>query len=648
MNVEDFDADLAMLKQFDTAYFNDEPLIPDVQYDRLKERLVAANPDHPYFTKVGSPVRGGKIDLPYPMGSLNQIYAGDYEKWVTRHNLSAKDLIITHKLDGMSVLLVYNTNKLAGNVPLSIAYSRGDGLRGADIFRHIKKIPSVPLLINGKNMPNSPVFSNLAVRAEVIMPEKTFQDKFSKAGKNSRNFVSGCMNRKETDQNILDHIHVVAYELVDLDGNLVENFENEVGEFTKENTLKFLEDAGFSVVKSEKHAATTLNDDKLAEIFTNITDTSDYLVDGVVVTVNDYAKLQKVTKSDSLNPEHSVKFKTLSDDAIVEATVVDVHWKISKSGFYKPRVEIVPVELFGTTVTFATGFNGKFICDNKIGPGTTIKITKAGSVIPYIVEVVSSTQAALPESTSWCYNNAGVEIMALGKGAETDFMQAVHFFSTLGVENLKETSLRKVVDKYAKNKSFVDIVKTLFDLLDVEWERVLGQNGIKIYSSLHKNLRNLAPAQLLGACPFFGQGFGVRKAKKIMTEMSLEEFLSSSPEKISSIEGFDKTSVTICEGIPDFKSFLGAIANYTVLNDDVNKVDTTSQLHGNVIVFTGFRDKDLQKEVEAKGARVSSAVSGKTTLVVAADKNSNSGKISKAKQLNIEVLSKDEFIDLYM
>lgn len=650
MDSTQFEHQVELLKKFDAAYFNDEPLVPDVQYDALKKSLVEANPDHPYFSQVGSSVRGGKIDLPYPMGSLNQIYEGDYDRWIKRHTLTDKDLIVTHKLDGMSALLVYNTNKLVGRIPMSIAYSRGDGVRGADITRHIRKIPAVPQQVNPSNVEGvdgRAVFSSFAVRAEVIMPEHTFQSKFKNAGKNSRNFVSGCMNRKETDQHVLDHIHVVAYELVDLDGNLVETFEREVGKFTKENTLKFLKDLGFLVVESECHKAASIDDAKLASIFSNVTDESDYRVDGIVISVNEYASMEKITKSDTLNPEHSVKFKVLSDDYVIETTVKDVHWKVSKSGFWKPRIEIEPVELFGTTVSFATGFNGKFINDNNIGPESVVKITKAGAVIPYIVEVTKSTEAALPESGTWTWNESGVEIMGVGTDTESQVMQAVHFFSTLGVEKLKETSLRKVVDKYAQGENFNTVVLTLLDLLEHEWVKVLGQNGSKVYGSLHTKLRNLNPATLLGATPFFGQGFGTRKAKKIMNEMTLDEFLQSSPAMISAIEGFDKTSDTICAGLKEFQEFKSKIDPYVnfVSNDQQQK---SNELDGKVIVFTGFRDKDLQRQVEEKGGRVASAVSGKTTTVVAADPKENSGKLKKARDLGIEIFSKGEFTDLYI
>lgn len=618
-----FEREIENLKMFDEAYFDGKPLIPDAQYDSLKKKLMELNPTHPYFGQVGSDVRGGKVDLPYPMGSLDQIYEGDYEKWVKKYDLHDKLIVVSEKLDGVSIMLVYSQGKL------QVAYSRGNGIQGADITRHVKHIPSVPKTLS--------VSGYMVVRAEGIMKNSIFDSKYSKEYRNARQMVAGCMNRKETDPKILKDISVVAYEIVD--SSIPEKM-------TKKHSLEVLRNEGFLVAYHEVDTGYTHSDASLKETLARFRLSSSYELDGIVLTANDYHHMETVSKRDSLNPEHSVKFKVLSEDSIVETEVVSVHWKISKSGYWKPRVEIVPVELFGTTVTFATGFNGKFISDNEIGKGTTIKITKSGSVIPYIVEVVKSTNADLPEDGTWTWNDSGVEIVGVGTALESDFMKAVHFFSTLEIDLLKETSLRKIVDAYCPSADFDKIVLSVVDLLDLEWKRVLGQNGLKIHSSLHKTLRNLSPQKLMGASPFFGQGFGVRKAKKILSDMSFDDFLKCTADDISAVEGFDTTSESVYSGIVEFKEFLAKLEPYMKLVSDEQQ-QKSNELDGKVIVFTGFRDKQLEKDIESLGGRVASGVSGKTTTVVAIDKNEKSSKLEKARKLNLEIFSKDEFTNLY-
>lgn len=625
MDTNNFEEQITLLKKFDEAYFNDDPIVPDVQYDSLKKSLLEINPEHPYFKSIGSDVRGGKINLPYTMGSLDQIYEGDYSNWIKKYNLHSQEIVISEKLDGVSIMLVYEYGKL------KIAYSRGNGIQGADITRHIRQIPSVP-----KNIKDN---AFLVVRAEGIMKNNIFDAKYSKKYRNARQMVAGCMNRKETDPSMLSDISIVAYELVDSSIDKT---------FNKRESLEFLRDNKFLIAYYELDTGDAHSDESLKTVLDRFKNSSSYELDGIVLTVNDYLKVSALSKRDSLNPEHSVKFKTLSEDSIVEAEVVRVHWKLSKSGYWKPRVEIKPVELFGTTVTFATGFNGKFINDNEIGTGTIIKITKSGSVIPYILDVIKPTNADLPDDGTWEWNDNRVEIVGVGTDSESNIMQAVHFFKTIEVDQLKETSLRKVIEKYANDRSFEEIIFTLFDLFEKEWVKVLGQNGSKIYSSLHNNLRNLSPAKLLGATPFFGQGFGVRKAKKIMKEMTLEQFTESSPEDIELIEGFDKTSKVIFDGIDRFVIFLDKIRPYVIFEEAISSGNVSNKLLDKVVVFTGFRDKELQEMIENSGGRVSSAVSGKTSIVVAIDPNEKSSKIKKAKELNIEILSKDEFLDMYL
>src|SRR3989304_5383067 len=119
----------------DDVYYNDdESPLTDNQYDTLRTYAQRLAPTDAYFTGIGSEVRGGKIKLPHKMGSLNQVYQGDFDKWVKTHSIQNEYITISDKLDGMSAMLVYGKDG-----KLQIAYSRGDGLNGADITRHISK-----------------------------------------------------------------------------------------------------------------------------------------------------------------------------------------------------------------------------------------------------------------------------------------------------------------------------------------------------------------------------------------------------------------------------------------------------------------------------------------------------------------------------
>ena len=355
------------LKRFDEVYFNasiTDEVLDDNEYENLRNKLKLLDPSNQYFTGVGSDVRGGKVPLPYAMGSLNQV-CNDTEisNWVKKYDVNREGAVITDKLDGCSCLLIYRDGKFAQ------AFSRGNGTEGADITRNIELIPNLPKTISTTN--------DLVVRSEVIIKNIVFDVKYSKEFKNSRNMVAGILNRKIPTEDVLNDFEIITYEIVD-----------GVKDLKKTQELELLKQYGFAVVEYQHTGVNILNDIDLGRMVSDRKAKSEYLLDGLVITTEVYKNISAQSNSSSLNPEHSVKYKNLSKDAYREVSVVDVLWELSKGGLLKPRIRIVPTEIEGTTVTYATGHNAKFIYDNKIMPGVKVVIVKAGSVIPQVLKVV--------------------------------------------------------------------------------------------------------------------------------------------------------------------------------------------------------------------------------------------------------------------
>jgi NAD-dependent DNA ligase len=621
--MSDINAKINTLKLYDDAYFNGIPLISDVEYDTLKESIRLENPTHVYFALVGSDVRGGKIDLPFPMGSLDQVYdQKDIDNWLHRYNIHNNKMVLSHKLDGVSCMIQYENGKL------KIAYSRGNGIQGADITRHISKIPSIPKKI--------PFKGELTIRNEVIMKNDVFNSSYSNDFKNPRNLVAGAMNRKETKQSILNDISIISYDIVFISDDLNEDL-------TKTHALELLEEWGFDVVKYDTVKAQDLQMDILRNTLKQFKDDSEYELDGMVITNIDYLNTGD-RKSQSLNPTHSVKFKVLDKSSIVKTSVVNVLWEISKSGYLKPRIEVKPVELFGTTVKFATGFNGKFIYDNKIGIDTIVEITKSGSVIPYIVSVVKGTKALMP-SEVWEWNESKIECVVSLDNEVVIFKQCLDFFVSLDVELLKEASLTKMFDSYKLwGKTFNEVCTCLFDLTSLEWIQVLGVNGGKSFESLHRRLSNMTYEKIMGSLPFIGFGFGIRKAKQLLQQVPFTTLSTLKEEDIENLEGFDTiTASKIVQNLPLVLEFIDCFnENITFIQND-----NSSEMKNVVIVMSGFRDKALQEQIESMGGRVSTSVSSKTTHLLTPDINGTSSKIKKAKSLNIEVITPRLFKDSF-
>jgi DNA ligase (NAD+) len=173
--------------------------------------LHSINPKNLFLAQVGSDVRGGKVPLPYPMGSLDQVYEGETIQWVRNNGWEDEDFVLTDKEDGTSAVNLYKGRKL------SIAYSRGNGFEGADITRHICRIAACPQSYTDNEVP-----ANIAIRAEVIMEEAVFAAQKAQAEseggriyKNARNYVAGRMNASASPEVFYNSVRVIGTSVVD-------------------------------------------------------------------------------------------------------------------------------------------------------------------------------------------------------------------------------------------------------------------------------------------------------------------------------------------------------------------------------------------------------------------------------------------------
>ncbi len=613
---------IGVLVAADDLYYNDgESFLSDAEYDAIRMLAYFLGAAHKYFTGIGSEVRGGKVKLPFEMGSLDQVEIGDIQEWVRKNRLENEDLVITDKMDGTSSMAIYD-----GKGKPQIAYSRGNGVEGADITRHIFKIPNVPTSLACGHA--------ATIRAEVELTRKAFaslKTKVTRHGggtyKNARNMVAGRMNSKTNPKIVYDNLNVIAYEVIGFEGSKLEQ-------------LQFLADNGFQVVEYSVHKGSKLTDKFLAELLNKRRNVLDYEIDGLVIDVNSAKKRAEMNPTrNTLNPAYSIKYKVADESNMALATVTKVEWNISKHGYLNPRVHIQPIELVGVTVTHATGFHAKFIKDNGIGPGAQIYVTRSGDVIPFIVSVHKSVIPQMPtEECSWNETKVNLVVTDLHNHADAKFGQAVDFFDTLEVAHLGDGNLQKFFD--AGYNTIESIIKmTLGQMI-----QVVGANGTKIYTSLRSKLGAIQLSTFAGATPFFGRGVGVRKFTKLISGLrihSIDEFPLISKSQIESVDGFEaKTALKIVQGVGPFMKFYDSVADYVTFVEAEKA--TGSSMKGQKVVFTGFRDKDLDKAVIAAGGEMQSGVSSKTTILVAKDANSGSGKLQAARDKGVKVVSIDQ------
>ncbi len=619
------------LQRADDAYTNDGMLLmTDMEYDALWMYAKEKWPNDPYFATVGSQVRGGKIDLPVPMPSLDQIQIGDFGHWIANNDLQRKTLVITKKLDGVSVLLQYNARG-----KFIKAYSRGDGIQGADITRHVQHL-DFPKHINVGYV------GSTLLRGEIMCSGSGFEminqmseEKGGRVYANPRNFVAGFLNASQSDPRFYKHITLFVYQAIGSEQNYNELYDS-------------LHVAGFRL--PIRNTMVNPSEDELAEVLQDIkTDRYDgFECDGLVVYVDDFATREQLDRDcqPGDNPKSAIKYKITGSDNQATSIVVGVEWDVSKDGYYKPRVRINPIKLLGTTVQYATGFNARFIVENGVVAGAVVTVTRSGDVIPFIQKVTGGSkelaQQQLPHDGKWTETRIDwivdhTQEVSQEIQKRIDIQTLLDFFSTLEVANLKEGTITALYE--SGYKSIIDIIHMDED----DMIGLIGSNGGKIYKSLHEKLMDIEPWVLYGAHPAFGRGIGTRKFKALFDALgSNADSHKLTYDMIMSVEGFqEKTATKIVDGLSDFNDFLVDIYG----KYKFRKLKTKGgAFDGQTIIMTGFRDATLASKIESEGGKIGSSVSKNTTLVIAADPREKSGKIKMAANLGIPVISRSDFV----
>lgn len=249
---------------------------------------------------------------------------------------------------------------------------------------------------------------------------------------------------------------------------------------------------------------------------------------------------------------------------------------------------------------------------------------------------------------NWEWNDNGVEAITTDDShPQVKFKQVLSFVESLQVELLKESTLTEVFDRLKLNElSYEDIIIMLFELTPGEWKKLVGANGIKIADSLERRGANMTMESYLGAVKFLGFGFGVRKAKALLSQIDESDLKTMTVNQLAGLDGFDtKTAEKIFKGLPEAYNLLDILTGEGFVS--IIKETKTAELKGLNVVFTGFREPDLEKIIEAAGGKVGSGVSSKTTHLLCVDPTAGSSKLKKAKDLGVQLMTPEQFKDTY-
>lgn len=607
------------------------PFMTDDTFDSVKEHLAKLDKSNKAVSDVGAlPVVGKKVALPYYMGSMDKIKTEDraLESFQRKYTGS---YVIADKLDGISALLHVKNDKIT-------MYTRGDGTTGQDITHLIKSIvSSIPTSQHMLKLAASQPNKELTVRGELIITKADFETVKTR-GANARNMVAGIVNAKKPDAAIAKLVKFVAYTLI------------APSEHQPSDAYKLLSAHGFNCVYHEV-VPSSISFDTLSEILLARRDHSAFEVDGLVVSHNAPYPVEA-----GKNPSHTFAFKNIITQETVEVVVTNVEWNASKDGYLVPVVEFDAVQISGVMVKRASGFNGKYIQSNIIGPGARILVTRSGLVIPYILKVITpAVEAQMPkESFLWTETGTDIYLQDIGANKQVQKKELENFFTKLSIPGMKAGTVAKL---------FEAGLDSLDKIITAPVSKVSAIDGFqaksaeKIVEAIKTKLASLGCVELMDASNAFGRGFGSKRLSAILTALPKISDDKSMPtvSELVQIDGVsDKTADAFLKGLPLYREFKKKL--HIKCDEPKAKrqkvVSPTraakERFVNQVVVFTGFRDATLKEIIEAEGGEVGDSVTKRTTVLVAKDLAKATGKVEKAKQNNVIVYSLEEFKTKYL
>ena len=615
-----------MLKETNQRYYQEteSPLLSDNQYDILREYVLKNYPTNKTALDQHADVKvdKNKVKLPYEMWSMDKIKADTKELNKFKEKYKGP-YVISCKLDGVSAL--YTTE---GDTPK--LYTRGDGKYGQTID-HL--IPYLKL----------PTDKNITLRGEIIINENLFKEKYGAKYANSRNFVSGLINKKTLTKehtDILKDIDFVGYEVIHPE-NLKPSVQlNNIGTMDG-MCVKFIPNISSGELTNEYLS------EKLVDWRTNY----EYTIDGIIC-IDD-----NVYERESKNPDQAFAFKMVLSDQSAEAKVLDVLWAASKDGFLKPRVQIEEVSIGGVKINYATGFNAKFIEDNKIGLGAVIKIIRSGDVIPKIHEIITPAETALMPKEKYVWNETRVDIIL--KNIEEDetvkLKNIAGFFKALEVEGLGEANIKKIIEVGGDSIAKI-IAMPINDLMTVKGFK--EKMATKIYNSIQKQIEEKELAIIAGASNIFGRGFGEKRISIILKgEPNIITEDTSKDEKINKIKEIDglavKTATQFVEKIPEFKKFMiQAKLEYKLTEIEAPKQESPKSklpLSDKLILLSDIKGKKiLGEKIEELGGKVTATIAKNVNLLIVGSLDVETTKMKKAKEYEIEIITQKQFEEKYL
>ena len=634
-------------------YVLDNPTLHDFEYDHLLRELEELEKKYPELARADSPTKrvGGeavskfeKVIHAVPLMSLQDVFSVDeldefLEKIIFDH--PGVSFSVEPKIDGLSVALEYVNGQFVRGA------TRGDGAQGEDVTENLRTIKSIPMQLQ-----NAP--ERLIVRGEVFMPKKVFKklNAVQEAeGKplfaNPRNAAAGSLRQLDPKIAAKRGLDIFVFNVQYAEG---------LDFTTHAESLDYLRNLQFKVIPGTICQSIEKINSQVADIDES-RETLPCDIDGAVIKVNELF-LRELLGATAKFPKWAAAYKYPPE---IKPTVIeDIVVQVGRTGVLTPKAVVKPVRLAGTTVTNATLHNQDFISERDIRVGDTIKIRKAGEIIPEILEVDFSKRPdgtvsyKLPSTCPICgaptqRDPEGAFLRCTGAECPAQLSRNIaHFVSrdAMDIEGLGASIVESLIEKNLL-KSPADIYYLSLDELKSLWQK--GDTAAKKLLAAIEASKQQDVSKLIYALGI--RQVGAKTGKTLAAVFGdMDALMNATLEQLTEIPDIGEvTAQSISDWFAQEQSrhMIERLRDAGV-NFESKRILSDTRFDGMTFVLTGsltkFTREEASEKIELFGGKVSGSVSKKTSYVVVGE---NAGsKERKAQELGISMLSEEEFLNM--
>lgn len=622
-------------------YVLDKPTVADTQYDALYDQLVLLEkqtgvvlPDSPTHRVGGEPLKNfvqhKHLKRLYSLDKVQSF--GELQEWMQKVNKAVGEVEFTVELkyDGLTINVTYEDGNFAG------AATRGNGIVGEDVTEQVKTIKTVPLSI--------PFKGKCELQGEGIMRlsalEKYNREHPKDILKNARNAAAGAIRNLDPKVTAQRNLDVVFYS---------NGYEEGLQVHSQTQLVKFLQENGMLTNYVFKKAKTFEEVKAVINYIGEKRSSFDFLIDGVVIKINDFAVREKLGYTDKF-PKWAIAYKF--DAEQVTTRLNQVEWQVGRTGKLTPIGKLDAVELCGATIRRATLNNFGDILRKKLKTNALVFVRRSNDVIPEVLGAAEEGGEEIVKPTvcpacGFPLQEVGANLYCVNaENCRPQIVARLSHYCEKGacdIEGLSDKTVNLMVDKLD--------VRSVADLYRLTKEQLLTLEGFKdkkaqnVVDAVEKS-KNVALPQFIYALGLDNVGTVTAKDLAAMFG-SVDNLQKATMEQLTSIDGIGDV---VAEGIVQY---FKESQNLEIIRQ-LKKAGINPQMHlqekkgpflGKKVVLTGslshYTRSEASKIIESLGGEVSSTVSKTVNLVVAGEDAGS--KLQKAQSLGIEIIDEQQF-----